>query len=105
MVLLGMLERVMENKFLVQTVHGMLPLQTKNLDEVKRQEIPAYNIDKSLHPKSNDWLGYLIELDGKTYYVMGDTDAALEAGRVDADVVLFLMVENIQWMRLRRQNL
>lgn len=84
---LGMLDMVMENKFPVKTVEGMLPLQTKKLEGVKCQGIPAYNIEKPFHPKSNDWLGYLLELDGKTYYAMGDTDATLEAGRVDADVV------------------
>lgn len=33
-----MLDMVMENKFLVQILHGILPLQTKNYDGVKCQE-------------------------------------------------------------------
>lgn len=82
-----MLDVVMENKFPVQTVHGMLPFQTENFDEVKCQGIPAYNIGKAFHPKENNWLGYLVELDGKTYYAMGDTDATMEAKEVIADVV------------------
>ena len=84
---LGMLDVVMENKFPIQSFHGILPGQTKNYDGVKCQGIPAYNIDKLFHPKSNNWLGYLVELDGTTYYAMGDTDATPEAARVDADVV------------------
>lgn len=82
-----MLDMVVEKEFPLQIVHGIRPLQTLNCDGVKCQGIPAYNIDKPFHPKSNDWLGYLIELDGKTYYVMGDTDATLEATLVNADVV------------------
>lgn len=84
---LVMLDMVKENKFPVQIFHGILPLQTKDYDGVKCQGIPAYNIDKPFHPKSNNWLGYLVELDGKTYYAMGDTDATVEAALVDADVV------------------
>ncbi len=82
-----MLDMVMENKFPVQVFHGMIPLQIKNFDGVKCQGIPAYNIDKPFHPKSNNWLGYLIELDGKTYYAMGDTDVTSEAKLVDANVI------------------
>lgn len=82
-----MLDVVMENKFPIQIFHGMLPLEIKNYDGVKCQGIPAYNIDKPFHPQSNNWLGYLVELDGKTYYAMGDTDATLEATKVDAEVV------------------
>lgn len=84
---LGMLEMIMENKFPVQTLHGISPLETKNYDGVKCQGIPAYNIDKPFHPKNNNWLGYLVDLDGKTYYAMGDTDATVEASTVEADVV------------------
>lgn len=84
---MGMFEQVMEEQFPVQIVHRILPLQTENYDGVKCQGIPSYNIDKPFHPKNNNWLGYLVELDGKTYYAMGDTDAIPEAKLVDADVV------------------
>ena len=84
---MSMLEVVKENNFPVQAIHGMLPLQTENFDGVKCQGIPAYNSDKLYHPKDNNWLGYLVELDGKRYYAMGDTDATSEAAEVDADVI------------------
>ncbi len=35
---------------------------------------PAYNIKNSFHPMSNNWVGYILELDGKRYYHAGDTD-------------------------------
>lgn len=81
-----MLDMVRE-RFSVQTVCGMLPQQTVNCDGVKCQAIPAYNIDKAFHPKSNEWIGYVIELDGNTYYAMGDTDVTEEVKAVEADVV------------------
>lgn len=55
-----MLDTIMENKFPIPVVDGILPLQTKVYDGVRCQGIPAYNIDKSFHPKSNNWLGYLV---------------------------------------------
>ena len=36
--------------------------------------VPAYNIDKSFHPKKNNWVGYVIEIDGQKWYHAGDTD-------------------------------
>lgn len=82
----GMLDMVRE-KFPMQIVHGMIPSQTENFDGVKCQGIPAYNIGKPFHPQNNNWLGYLVELDGKTYYAMGDTDVTPEATEAEADVV------------------
>ncbi len=84
---LVMLDKVMENEFPNQIIHGIFPLQKENYDGIKCQGIPAYNVDKPFHPRSNNWLGYFIELDGKTYYAMGDTDVTEEAALVDADVV------------------
>lgn len=78
---------IVQNKFAEQVVHGMQPLQSEIFDGVKCQGIPAYNIDKQFHPKGNNWLGYLVQLDGKTYYAMGDSDVTPEATKVDADVV------------------
>ena len=83
----AMLDMVVESKFPVWALHGISPLQTENYDRVKCQGIPAYNMDKPYHPKNKNWIGYLVELDGKTYYAMGDTDVTLEAKAVDADVV------------------
>lgn len=83
----SMLEVVKKEKVQVKTIHPICPFQIENYDGIKVQGIPAYNIDKAFHPKSNNWIGYLVELDGKTYYAMGDTDVTPEAMEVDADVV------------------
>lgn len=82
-----MLDMVKQNDFPVKILHGITPLQTINLNGVKCQGIPAYNIGKPFHTKNKNWLGYLVELDGMTYYAMGDTDVTTEASFVDADVV------------------
>ena len=46
----------------------------------------AYNIDKPFHPKENNWLGYIIEIDGIRYYIAGDTDITEENKKVKCDV-------------------
>jgi L-ascorbate metabolism protein UlaG (beta-lactamase superfamily) len=43
-------------------------------NEIKIEAVPAYNINNSFHPKSNGWLGYVVEIDGKKIYHAGDTD-------------------------------
>jgi len=35
---------------------------------------PAYTIEKSTHPKSNNWTGTIIESAGKSVYHAGDTE-------------------------------
>ena len=49
--------------------------------------IKAYNINKSFHPKENNWVGYLIELCNKKYYIMGDTDDTEDAREVKCDIL------------------
>jgi L-ascorbate metabolism protein UlaG (beta-lactamase superfamily) len=56
---------------------------------VKIQAVPAYNVvDERLdkHPKSNRWVGYVLELDGHTYYHAGDTDHLQELESLKTDV-------------------
>ena len=49
---------------------------------------PAYNKLKPFHPKRNGWLGYLLEMDGRVYYIAGDTDAVKELQEIRCYVAL-----------------
>ena len=42
--------------------------------KIRISTIPAYNLTKTFHPKSEDWVGYIIKVDGVTIYHAGDTD-------------------------------
>ncbi len=53
---------------------------------IKFETIPAYNTNKAFHPKENDWVGYIITLDGIRYYIAGDTDITEENRKVKCDV-------------------
>ena len=53
---------------------------------IKFETIPAYNTNKAFHPKENEWVGYVIEIQGSKYYIAGDTDITEENRKVKCDV-------------------
>src|SRR5256885_7508333 len=56
---------------------------------VKIEAVPAFNIDPArleAHPKRNNWVGYVLQLGGHTYYHAGDTDHLPELDRIRTDV-------------------
>ncbi len=55
---------------------------------VRVQAVPAYNRLKPFHPKRNQWVGYVVTMDGIRYYVAGDTDAVSELEGISCDVAL-----------------
>ncbi len=62
---------------------------------IKFETIPAYNTNKTFHPKENDWVGYIITLDGIRYYIAGDTDITKENRKVKCDVAFCSSWRNI----------
>ena len=68
-------------------------LKVKPGDQIRIQgvwisAVPAYNTGKNFHPKSKQWVGYVVELDGLRYYIAGDTDAVPELDKISCDVAL-----------------
>ena len=53
---------------------------------IKFKTIPAYNTNKTFHPKENDWVGYILEIKEIKYYIAGDTDITEENRKVKCDV-------------------
>lgn len=49
---------------------------------LKAEVFPAYNTDKSFHPKDEGWVGYLIKLNDVLIYHAGDTDVIPEMQRL-----------------------
>jgi parallel beta-helix repeat protein len=68
------------------------PEQAIQLDGFSVTGVAAYNINKPNHPKSNNWVGYIIELGGKRIYLAGDTDLTEEIKAVENIDVAFLPV-------------
>ena len=53
---------------------------------LKIETIPAYNINKQFHPRANEWVGYVVKIKNRTYYIAGDTDVIPESKQVKCDV-------------------
>ena len=76
------------NKNAIITVE---PNEKYMVQGIKFETIPAYNTNKTFHPKENGWVGYIIEIKGVRYYIAGDTDMTEENRRVKG-VVAFVPV-------------
>ena len=71
------------NKNAIITVE---PNEKYMVQGIKFETIPAYNTNKTFHPKENGWVGYIITLDDIRYYIAGDTDITKENRKVKCDV-------------------
>ena len=56
------------------------------IDDIEFFTIPSYNTDKPFHPREKYYVGYNLLLDGKYYYIMGDTDKTNEALQIKSDI-------------------
>lgn len=82
----SMVEKILENGFNENSIVSVIPNQKYNIGEVKFETIPSYNINKEFHPKDNNWVGYMIEIDNVKYYIAGDTDITEENKKIRCDV-------------------
>lgn len=64
------------------------PNKKYNIDGILIETFPAYNTNKRFHPKENDWVGFIITLDGKRILYAGDTDITAELQNVKVDIAL-----------------
>ena len=71
------------NKNAIITVE---PNEKYMVQGIKFETIPAYNANKTFHPKENGWIGYIVTQDGIRYYIAGDTDITEENRKVKCDV-------------------
>jgi L-ascorbate metabolism protein UlaG (beta-lactamase superfamily) len=70
-------------------VTPIAPGESHELAGVRFTTVPAYNTREEaldFHPEAKRWVGYVIELDGTSYYHAGDTDHAPELDDVRANV-------------------
>ncbi|MGB9748417.1 MAG: MBL fold metallo-hydrolase [Candidatus Woesearchaeota archaeon] len=65
------------------------PHQKLQVYDFKIEAIPAYNVNKTFHKKTNNWVGYIIEVDSIRIYHAGDTDLIEEMkGLKNIDIAL-----------------
>ena len=81
-----LLTKLLKKGFEKENIITVKPNENHAVKGLEFQTIPAYNIDKQFHPKINNWVGYLVEIKGITYYIAGDTDITEENKKVKCDV-------------------
>ena len=69
-----------ENVFVVE------PENEYQVGNLKFLTTYAYNVNKAFHPKENNWVGYIIEVNDKKYYIAGDTDNIKEIQDIKCDI-------------------
>ena len=79
-------EKLLNHGFQIEQIVLVEPNQTYQVKGIEVHTIPAYNTNKAFHKKEYGWVGYLIILDGITYYIAGDTDITEENLQVRCDV-------------------
>lgn len=65
------------------------PYEKMEIKSVQVEPVPAYNVVKNnFHPKSNQWLGYILTIDSVKIYHTGDTERIPEMKTMHADIIL-----------------
>jgi len=73
-------------KKLTGDVRVLKPGEALTLDDIKVQAVPSYNTDKAFHPKANNWLGFVVEIEGVKVYHAGDCDFIPEMKDLEVDI-------------------
>ena len=79
-------EKTLNLRFKKENINIVEPNKEYEIDGINVKTIPAYNVNKQFHLKPNNWVGYIMKLDGITYYISGDTDITDENKKVKCDV-------------------
>lgn len=90
-------EELLSVGILEEDILVVQPNKKYNLKNLSFETIPAYNLHKKYHPKSNGWVGYLVNLHNVVYYVAGDTDVHAGLKEIKCDVI-FLPVGGLYTM-------
>ena len=69
-------------------VRVVAPGDRQAVESVSVEAVPAYNVDKTFHPRANGWLGFIVELEGVRIYHAGDTDFIPEMNDFKVDIAL-----------------
>ena len=83
-----LIEKVLKLGFEKEDIISVTPNNTYNVLGIEFKTIHAYNINKKFHPKENNWVGYILNLEDKKIYIAGDTDVTEENKKVDCNIAL-----------------
>ncbi|NOY68545.1 MAG: MBL fold metallo-hydrolase [Deltaproteobacteria bacterium] len=75
-------------KKLAGDISIMEPGDKLTIKNISVEAVRAYNIDKAFHPRKNNWLGFIVTIDGHRIYHAGDTDLIPEMSDINVDIAL-----------------
>ena len=79
----------------VKEIKLVKPGDKLHLPHCDVQVVPAYNTDKHFHPRQNDWVGFIVKIDGKILYHVGDSDIIPEMKNLHGIDVMFVPVSGV----------
>ena len=68
---------------MVGKIETVKPSVYREMGGLEFETVSAYNTLKPFHPKSAEWVGYILRIDNKRIYIAGYTDATKEAKAVN----------------------
>ncbi len=66
----------------------VVPEKTYKLDDIGFETFSSYNLNKSFHPKENNWVGYIVNIHGQRVAVVGDSDDTPDLRKIKTDILL-----------------
>jgi L-ascorbate metabolism protein UlaG (beta-lactamase superfamily) len=75
----------------VVNLEEIQPGQSYTKAGIQFQAVPACFLEGNSHPQTNGWVGYVLQLDGASYYVTGDTQPLPEMANLKVDVLFPLL--------------
>lgn len=75
--------------FDVRETKSIQPGQSLSVGDINISAVPAYNVVKTnFHPKSNNWVGYIVTVEGIKIYHAGDTERIPEMKDIECDIAM-----------------
>ncbi len=79
-------DELLQKGISIEKIISVKPNYVGEILDINFEAIPAYNVNKKFHLKENNWVGYIIGIDGVRYYIAGDTDINEDILNVKCDV-------------------
>lgn len=71
-------DKCLEMGFSKDRVIKVKPCEEYDYGVIRFKTVYAYNLNKTFHLKESNWVGYVLEFEGKKYYIAGDTDVIMD---------------------------
>ena len=80
------IDKLSSLNILESNIIKVVPNKSYEVLGYKFSTIPSYNTNKPFHKKEYNWVGYILEINNKKYYIAGDTDITEENKNVRCDI-------------------